>query len=134
MNFFSFRTCRGVAGTMVFALAVFAGLGIAAASDHDDGSWRTETSFGVRVATHYYYNDGNSTIYPALGAQASFELTAPNPAFAAGLFADYELATNNGQTDIRMAGGWTAIASDAGNCQQTGCTSRRSALAECGCP
>jgi hypothetical protein len=96
---------RGMAKALVLALTTLSGPGVTMASEFD-GSWRAETGLSVRAATYFQYNDGNGTTYPALGMHASFELTAPEPAFAAGLFVDYEMPAIRSQSDIRLAGGW----------------------------
>jgi hypothetical protein len=94
-----------VASALVFVLITLSAFGTAVASENS-GGWRLEPGFDLRAATHYRYNDGKSTTYPSLGAHLGFDLTVPEPAFGAGLFADYELAMDSAQTNFRLAGGW----------------------------
>jgi hypothetical protein len=100
----SLRRPRSIAITLLFALS---GLGTAVASEDEGGTWRAKPGVSLRSVTHYFYKEGRSTTYPALGASLGVEFVTPAPAFAAGLFADYELAMHRDQANIRLVGGWT---------------------------
>jgi hypothetical protein len=96
---------RRPAGGLLPALAALFWLPSAAAAE-GIGAWQLASDLDLRLATYYRYDHGKGTTYPALGTHLNVELSSPIRPYAAGVFADYELATNPEHSDLQLAGAW----------------------------
>jgi hypothetical protein len=97
---------RHGADASLVALVLLSRLGPAAAEENYAGAWRLEPGLELRMVTYYLREDGQGLTYPAAGAHLSVELSSPERPFAAGVFADHELAAQVERNDIRLVGGW----------------------------
>jgi hypothetical protein len=103
------RSPRQCARPRLFHFALLALLppASAAAAEGAAAAWRLEPGFDVRMVSYYLYEGGQAAVtYPALGARLDLELSSATRPYAAGLFADYEVATREEKSGNLFAGGW----------------------------
>ena len=109
----SARNCRrgSITGVMLLALLALTLLGTEAEAA-ETSAWHLEPAFDIRTATYFEYSGGDSTTYPAIGAELSIQLSAPERPFTAGLFADYELGTLAQARRTQLIGSWISYRYD----------------------
>lgn len=95
---------QGAQWLVLLALSLLAPF---AAAD-ETGAWRLTPAIDLSTATYFEYSGHSSATYPAVGAELSVELSAPENPFSTGLFLDYELTSSAEGRYAQLGGGWAS--------------------------